>query len=352
MTKKILVGWKPRNTERRVASIRIRCLNVIAELKKQHFPIELYKPGKQGYSVVIFSKSYKPRDFETVATLRAAGTRVIFDLCDNHFLKEDERVERLRRMLQICDHCVVSCDAMKSLVQEQMGENYETPVSVIADPVETRLTGSLFNLKAWIRAEWQLARLKSQFKGARAGSYRFVWFGNYKGFQNIGPGHAASLRQRLEALHKVSPVSLTVISNSHEMYEGIFSDWKIPVHYIDWSAYTFFRAMRLHKVSLIPIELNDFTRVKTNNRVVQSLYLGLGVVADAIDSYREFDSCTFLDKWDEGLRSYMENPALLQAHIRKGQSIIQQNYSITAIAQQWRELFIRVSESPSRIARV
>jgi hypothetical protein len=343
VTKKLLVGWKPRNTERRVASIRIRCLNVIAELRKQHFPIELYKPGKQGYSVVIFSKSYKPRDFETVAALRAAGTRVIFDLCDNHFLKEEERVERLRRMLQICDHCVVSSDAMQSLILEQMGEGYETPVSVIADPVETRLTGSWFNLKARIRAEWQLARLKSRLKGIEEGSFRFVWFGNYKGFQNIGPEHAAMLRQRLEVLHEASPVSLTIISNSHAMFEAIFSDWLIPVHYTDWSAYTFFRAMRLHKVSLIPIELNEFTRVKTNNRVVQSLYLGLGVVADAIDSYREFDGCTFLDKWDEGLRSYVENPALLQAHIREGQEIIKQNYSVTAIAQQWRDLFIRVT---------
>ena len=348
MTKKNLVGWKPRNTERRVASIRIRCLNVIAELKKQHFPIELYKPGKQGYSVVIFSKSYKPRDFEAVAKLRADGTRVIFDLCDNHFLKEDERVERLRRMLQICDHCVVSSDALKTLVQEQMGEGYETPVSVIADPVETRLSGSLFNLKARMRAEWQLAGLKSQLRGITDGSFPFVWFGNYKGFQNIGPEHAASLRQRLEALHEATPVSLTVISNSREMFEGGFSDWSIPVYYIDWSAYTFFRAMRLHRVSLIPIELNEFTRVKTNNRVVQSLYLGLGVVADAIDSYREFDNCTFLDKWDEGLRSYVENPALLQAHIREGQSIIKQHYSITAIAEQWRDLFIRVAESPSQ----
>jgi hypothetical protein len=221
---------------------------------------------------------------------------------------------------------------------------------VIADPVETRLTGSLFNLKARIRAEWQLAGLKSRLESAGAGSYRFVWFGNHKGFQNIGPEHAAILRHRLEALHDETPVSLTVISNSHEVFEGIFNDWSIPVHYIDWSAYTFFRAMRLHKVSLIPIELNDFTRVKTNNRVVQSLYLGLGVVADAIDSYREFDSCTFLDNWDEGLRRYVENPALLQAHIRQGQSIIQQNYSITAIAQQWRDLFMQVSASPSRFA--
>jgi hypothetical protein len=104
--------------------------------------------------------------------------------------------------------------------------------------------------------------------------------------------------------------------------------------------------MRLHKVSLITIEMNEFTRVKTNNRLVQSLYLGLGVVADAIDSYREFDSCTFLDKWDEGLRGYLEDPALLQAHIRDGQAIIRQNYSITAIAQQWRDLFMRVAGHP------
>ena len=81
--------------------------------------------------------------------------------------------------------------------------------------------------------------------------------------------------------------------------------------------------------------------------MVQSLYLGLGVVADAIDSYREFDSCTFLDKWDEGLRSYVENPALLQAHIRDGQAIIRQNYrrhiANPSIAMPWINVSIRAA---------
>ena len=53
-------------------------------------------------------------------------------------------------MLQRCDHCVVSRAALKSLVQKQMGENYETPVSVIADPVGTRLADALLNPKARI----------------------------------------------------------------------------------------------------------------------------------------------------------------------------------------------------------
>ncbi len=341
MAQQFLVGWKPQNTERRVASVRIRCLNVMAELKKRRFPIELYKPGKPGYSVVVFSKSYKATDIAAAGQLKAAGTRVIFDLCDNHFLKDDERVERLRKMLLTCDHCVVSSAVLKSVVQERMGESYAIPISVIADAVETRLTGPLFNLKARIVAEWRLARLRAQLQARGARAFRCVWFGNYKGSHNAGLAHAAMLKDRLEALNRALPVSLTVISNSRELFEDIFRGWSLPVHYIDWSPYTFFRAMRLHKVTLIPINVNEFTRVKTNNRVVQSLYLGLGVIADGIDSYREFAGCTYLDDWDAGLESYARNPSVLASQVKAGQKIIEDRYSIEVIAGQWRDLFIR-----------
>jgi glycosyltransferase involved in cell wall biosynthesis len=328
-----------------VASVRIRCLNVVSELRKQGFSVELFKPKKNNYSVVVFSKSYRLRDIESAEALKASGTHIVFDICDNHFVKDAERVARLRRMLQICDRCVVSSTALKSVVEENMGSEFETPVNVIADAVETKLSGPWWNLRSRFRAEIQLARLKSALATARGKPpFRFVWFGNYRGSHNSGLAHAAVLRHRLEALNAQYPVSLTIISNSRESFEQIFGDWVIPVHYLDWSAYTFFRAMRMNQVALIPIESNAFTKVKTNNRVLQSLYLGLGVVADGIESYQEFSGCTYLDAWEEGLYAYIKDRALLHEHIREGRAIIERNYSIEKIARQWLQLFMELAQ--------
>jgi hypothetical protein len=100
--------------------------------------------------------------------------------------------------------------------------------------------------------------------------------------------------------------------------------------------------MQLHKIAVIPIDVNEFTEVKTNNRIALSLFLGLGVVADSIDSYREFSDCSFLDCWEDGLLSYLEQPQLLDEHVRRARRLIQEKFRIEIIAGKWRELFERI----------
>ena len=112
--------------------------------------------------------------------------------------------------------------------------------------------------------------------------------------------------------------------------------------YLDWDAHTFYKAMKRHKIAVIPIDVNEFTNVKTNNRIALSLFLGLGVVADSIDSYRVFSDCSFLDCWESGLRSYLEQPELVDEHVQCGRKLIQEKFSIEIIAGKWRELFERM----------
>lgn len=139
----------------------------------------------------------------------------------------------------------------------------------------------------------------------------------------------------MQATH---PLSLTIISNSREAFTQVFEGWDLPVFYMDWSAHNFFRAMRRHQVALIPIDVNAFTAVKTNNRIALSLSLGLGVVADSIDSYRVFSECAFLDRWEEGLAAYLENPGLAREHARCGQKVIEECFTVEVIAERWRQL--------------
>jgi hypothetical protein len=134
-------------------------------------------------------------------------------------------------------------------------------------------------------------------------------------------------------------VTLSVISNSRDVFGEVFGDWTMPVHYIDWSAHTFFAALELHDIAVIPIDVNEFTAVKTNNRIALSLNLGLGVVADSIPSYRVFADCAFLDNWEPGLRAYIEKPQLVQEHVRQARKLIRDQFSIGVIAGRWKSLF-------------
>ncbi len=334
------IGWKPQNYEARVASARIRCLNTIRELRAEKFPVELYNERHESaYKAVVFSKAYTDKDIAIAQRLKSRGTTVVFDLCDNHFLLASKRVARLRKMFDIADHWVVSSEALADVVRR----NFATvkPLWVIEDAVEEALRGPLLDVVGWLKARHQLLQLRRFLNGAvgRAAMH-LVWFGNHKAsYGDSGLVHMAKLRPLLERAGALRPVTLTVISNSREAFEKVFGGWNLPVHYLDWSPHTFFAALRLHDVAVIPIEVNKFTEVKTNNRIALSLNLGLGVVADSIPSYRVFAQCSFLDDWERGLGEYSLKPGLVSQHSACARELIRERFSGPVIANRWKELF-------------
>lgn len=337
MNNRYRIAWKPQNYEPRVASVRIRCLNPMRELRSRGVPIELYHARHESsYRTIIFSKAYNARDVDLARRLKEQGIEIIFDLCDNHFLHNEERVGRLREMLLLADRRVVSSHALADVVQMEMGD--DRPLYVIEDAVEDHLSGNPLDILGWLRARAQLRAL-DRFLVRNSQAAHLVWFGNHKAsYRDSGLAHMLKLRTLLESLQALKPLSLTVISNSREAFDRVFGGWKMPVFYIDWSAHTFFSAMRRHDVAVIPIEVNEFTAVKTNNRIALSLSLGLGVVADSIDSYRVFNDCAFLDRWEEGLSAYLDDPELATRHARCGKQIIAEHFTVEVIAERWRQL--------------
>ncbi|MDT8388238.1 MAG: hypothetical protein RQ736_12040 [Thiogranum sp.] len=346
MKQALRIGWKPQNYESRVASVRIRCLNSIRELRAQGFPVELYRDRHQKtYKSVVFSKAYNARDIELAERLKSRGTRIIFDLCDNHFLLSDERVDRLARMFAIADCWVVSSQAMADVVRRKFDST--KPLWVIEDAVEEHLNGQLLDVRGRLQARWQLRGLRGFLDSvANRKAVHLVWFGNHKAsYGDSGLAHVRKLRPLLEKLHVRRPLTVSVISNSRDAFNEVFRDWKIPVYYIDWSAHTFLAALKLHDVAVIPIDVNEFTEVKTNNRIALSLNQGLGVVADSIPSYRVFSDCSFLDNWEQGLTAYMDHPQIIEEHVRCARHLIHEQFSIPVIAARWRSLFDSVQDA-------
>ncbi len=335
------VGWKPQNDEPRVASTRIRCLNPLYALQDEGFPVELYNEKRRDeYDIVVFLKSYNENDIRLAEALKAQGKLVAFDLCDNHFLMNEERVTRLRRMFQLADHWVTSTPALSAVIREHLADMAQKPVHIIEDAVEEQLITPGMDVAGMVKARWQMAALSRFLKREDRAVAHLVWFGTHQGsHRDSGLVHVQKLKPLLESLAQSHPLTLSIISNSRQSFERHFAHWQIPLFYMDWSPHNFFQAMRLHHIAVIPIQVNDFTKVKTNNRVAISLYLGLGVVADRIASYEEFSDCIFLDNWENGLRQYITRPRLMAGHVAQGQRIICERYSLPVIARRWADLF-------------
>lgn len=345
-----MIGWRPKSSDTRVASTRIRCLNPIRELQRRGFPVELFRPEHVSqYTAVVYSKLYDEASYREAAGLREKGTRIVVDLCDNHFYNPAGNPDLARarvgleRMLRLADHLVASTPELGAVMRAELGT--KRPVAVIGDAVEETIAGVQEQaLRRWLRRR-ELQRLLAWLdNGRKAGiEAALVWFGIHGGpHHDHGIGDLLRVRPVIEQLHRRHGVQLTVISNSRQKFARLIAPWSVPTHYHEWGPLTFLPALRAHQVALIPVTRNPFTWCKSNNRLATAIAAGLGVVADSIPSYQEFTQVCRLDDWEQGLSDYVRDPAVRSRDVRAGQALVSRLCSPERIADAWQELFTAV----------
>lgn len=283
----------PKNSS---ASYRIRCLLVCRELSCLNIPISIYKKNDKPPQVIVLSKRYDKKTIEHAVFLREKyGTKIILDICDNHFLHDDYlRRTLFKEAIYISDRVIVSTDYLASLIKKECGEKIN--IDIIDDYIELPYYPNIFEYVLNIRNSllYLILALKLSFFQK---SKKMVWFGTHQGgCGESGMQDLLKIRAVIEELgnHKVT---LTIISNSHEKYKKIIHEWKIKTFYLPWSQVTFSKALNLHDVALIPINKNPFTLSKTANRVTTSLVHNLQVIADEIPSYTKYRECVYLNNW-------------------------------------------------------
>lgn len=338
----IRLGWCAPKFDRSIASVRIRCLQVMEKLKTSGFIAEQYDPERSAeYRCVVFSKAYEAEDIALAERLKQQHVRVLFDICDDHAYgaerdhKINERASRLRKMLCTADIVVTSTPALAdSLVSRY--EFLRNQVVVISDSLDSVMSqDSARAMPSGVKGWVDLMRLR-YFLRTNEGKRRLVWFGNH------GVGHAASgmvdlqrVRSIIERSSLESPLTLTVISNSYRKYLDVSRSWQIPMCYIPWRYATFSNALRMHDVAIFPISKNPFTLVKSMNRPATALMAGLGVIADAIPSYEELRQFVFLDDWESGLQNYnLRMPQEIE-RINAAQEYLQRAYSTESLLNKW-----------------
>ena len=351
-----MIGWRPKSSDPRVASTRIRCLNPLRDLQRRGYPVELFRTDRASqYSIVVYSKLYDEVSYREAAALQARGVRIILDLCDNYLYVPEGVPElaqarlSLERMLRLADSVVASTPELASVIRAELGP--ELSISVIGDAVEQDIIGVQESaVRRWLHRR-ELHRLLGRLaSGHRQGiGTALVWFGIHGGpYHEHGMSDLLLIRSLLEKVHQRYGVQLTVISNSKEKFARLVAPWRLPTLYLEWSPGTFQAALRAHQIAVIPVTRNPFTRCKSNNRLATALAAGVSVVADGIPSYQDFAGVCRLDNWEQGLSEYITDPALRSRDAGEGQALVARLCSPQSIAGAWQALFDAVAAHPAR----
>jgi hypothetical protein len=338
------IRWWPHTEDPRVASYRLRCLQIIDALERGRLDVGLYRPdAPRPPDLLVLSKRYDATTLDHVLALRSrTGCRLLLDLCDNHLHVDNAeprllaRADALRRAIAAADHVVAASEALAQVVRQ--ASPVPVRIAVIADAAEPPFEPvGLARLRHGL-AELALRGLVARLdRSAIPRPRRLLWFGNHgSAGAEGGMADLQRIRSALELAHAARPLSLSVISNDRAKYEQLTRGWQLPCFYLPWDAHSFSRATRLHGAAVIPVGLNPFTRCKTNNRMATAFLHGLNVVADAIPSYQEFAGCSVLGDWSRGLGPYLGDLARRERDLVAAQELLRERYSLDRIATQWR----------------
>lgn len=298
-----------------IASYRLRCVQIMDGLRSKGVVAARYHEGDVPQKLIL-SKRYDAASIQHALYLkRKFGTKLYLDLCDNHFyysvpsIKAVMRANQLREAVSSVDFVISSSQYLAEVIRREVVA--PPPVTVIGDlvefPNEPLAIEGLKHPVSWLQMKKLSYSLESLGNQKHS---RLIWFGNHGGeFADGGMNDLISIRHYLEEVANKKPISLTVVSNSYKKYKNLTASWGFPTFYVPWSGEFFSPIMRLHGISVIPIQANPFTMAKTNNRVATSLVHGLKVIADPIPSYLDCNENIYFSAWKQNLTTLLSTPS-------------------------------------------
>jgi glycosyltransferase involved in cell wall biosynthesis len=329
-----VIAWKPIGNIGWPSS-RLRAFLPYKYLREVGWSCKIFDPNAiDSYDLVVFQKTYYDAEsLPLVKYLRNKGIKTVLDICDNDFYNPNnrphlqQRSENLQRMIDCVDAVSVSTPEIGKLIQ---GKEI---VVVIDDAIDYPSSNFLTN---------SYLKLKSFYRNIKDNSFRVVWYGTNRTEPEDPPAgiiDVSTVLPVMEELHTELPLALTIISNSKTLFEKYLSKASFPVKYYEWDSKSFPYLFKQNDVCIIPINLNPFTRCKTNNRLALSLLLGVAVISDKIPSYEEFSDFVLFSEWKNNLRKYALNRELRQQQVKEGRKYILSKYNRDRVIFQWSSLF-------------
>ncbi len=317
MTKVKIFFWT-NTVNKNIASFRMRCLFITQNLKKIGLNVDYATDLISKPDIIILSKKYDVISINKVLQHRNKHkSKVLLDICDNHFVLDNNpnnfgisKKEQLIFAINNVDGIICSSYFLSEIIQKYNKNNI--PIHVIEDVVEFPYSNKDYCLKDLIPLfinfiQFQILNIELFFSDVRKKN-RLIWFGNFQGsFLNSGMKDLNLIKMYLENYNLNDKISLTIVSNSKNEYKKFIKKWEMKTHYINWNRFYFSKILKLHFASVIPVNKNDFTYSKSENRVTTSLSHGLKVIADPVPSYLKYNNYVYFGDWENSISKLLNS---------------------------------------------
>jgi SAM-dependent methyltransferase len=304
-----------------LASARYRVLIPARQLARLGHQVQLASLPPGGWprpvleapcDVLVISKSFHAANEELAKAMKARGVRVVVDMCDDHFARPVEGAHQ-RALIALADQVIASTAAMADSILRNTGRESR----VVTDPVEGPRGEPLFE--------------------PRFPELRVVWFGHPSNL-----GGVAEKSEELVRLAASAPVRFVLVTqpsgelNPFLAQLNAASPGRLRAEVIPWSAAATWQALQDADLAWIPAAAAAEKAVKSPNRLLESLWAGRLVVADAIPSYLPFaDLVPIGMPLDQAVAAALRDPAKVRANIAQAQRRIGRDHSAFACGRAW-----------------
>ena len=332
----------------RLASVRYRALIPACALQDSQYTTALCSDGAPSAvhpRVAIGVKPLRAADAAWVVRMRDRGVPTVVDICDNIFVEgyggQASAVADGFRKTVRGGLVTVPTEALRAVVRDHTdvaSERIMVVPDIVEDATLLRRQACMLGARA---APMQLSRGWNQMRPWAGRSMRalgmrgpvLLWFGNH------GANHANFGLDDLclweGALRDASLLGaqLWVVSNHHERFRTIQRSLPISARYFEWSPDRVDMLLALADVCLVPNSLDDFSRSKSPNRALKALAAGVPVVATPTPAMLALEGGAWLGDPAAGIRTYLEDRSVRDAHLAFARRRIEQDFSMDALRQ-------------------
>lgn len=297
----VAVGWLVNAPQYGQASVRYRCAHPVAQLQLRGLNNTIWSDSRRlaeslpALDAVVIVKRLEPDIVPLVARAAELGKKVFIDICDD-IVAPDGRSQQtllpqavLRAVAPLCAALLCPSAAMQARLGAYLAENglHGTPVVVLPDCVETdevyRVSEAVWS--RLVQSSAGVVSVVGQDGAVPAldpAQVHLVWFGNWGGpHSDFGLGSLLPTIHRLNGYAHRHEVVLHLVSNSPPLGDLLRARSKFAVVYHEWDRARLSNLLGQAHFALLTTGDDQFSTVKSNNRVLLALGAGVPVIVDA-----------------------------------------------------------------------
>ncbi len=243
--------------------------------------------------------------------LKSVGVPMVFDMCDDIY---EQGRDCYDGAFDFGAGIVASTPLLGKAIEESSGRQ----CAVIPD------------LQDGIRVPAQAVTFSKD-------SLRLLWYGrplNLVGLLEALPRLKEDFPTRLsiDVVTQLNEQSMPHLTSAQELYEGT-----MKLTPIQWSLDEMVYRFSICDAVIIPSIEDQMYRVKTANRLMNTLWAGKPCIAYPVPSYTEFEEFVILEQeTSTGVQRLLDHdPEALRDKIQRGQDYIREHHSPQAISDRW-----------------